>query len=171
MLVDTFAARLLEQGSGGAWRERSGALVFEARTKTGRLLLVKPQLFMNRSGGPLAEVAQFYKIPVAEIAVAHDEVDLPLGSLRIKVGGGDGGHNGIKSVIGSFGSPDFVRIRLGIGRPPSPQPTEAGIAGWVLGRFGGEEQSVVQELMTRGVLAIEALCAEGAKVAQNRFNS
>lgn len=172
LLVDRFAESLGSSAGPVSWRERSGALVCEARFRGERVILVKPQTFMNRSGEPLVQVMRFYKVEVGSIVVAHDEVDLPLGALRIKSGGGDGGHNGIKSVVSMLGSADFIRLRLGVGRPPVGQnlPPD-GIASWVLGRFSNEETSVVSELLTRGVLALEALCAEGVKTAQNRFNS
>jgi PTH1 family peptidyl-tRNA hydrolase len=166
LLVDAFAEQLAAISRQTlSWRERSGALVAEARFNDERLLLVKPQTFMNRSGEPLIQVMQFFKVEVAGVVVAHDEVDIPLGALRIKQGGGDGGHNGIKSVVSTLGSADFVRVRLGVGRPPIPAgvPTEAGIASWVLGRISAEEQPAIKELLTRGSLALEALCTETLK--------
>lgn len=174
MLADALYAAAAEKSLAGAWRERCGALVSEVRNGSERLLLVKPQTFMNRSGEPLVQVMQFYKIAVSGLVVLHDEVDLPLGALRIKQGGGDGGHNGIKSVVQSLGSAEFVRFRLGVGRPPVPQGVMIapdGIANWVLGRFGSEELPSVKELLTRSALALETLAAEGMKAAQNRFNS
>lgn len=172
LLLDRFAEQCSGEGAKPVWRERSGALVYEARFRGERIVLVKPQTYMNRSGEPLVQVMRFFKVEVGSVVVAHDEVDLPLGALRFKSGGGDGGHNGIKSVVSMLGSPDFIRLRLGIGRPPVGQnlPPD-GIASWVLGRFGSEELSVVSELLTRGVLALEAICSEGLKAAQNRFNS
>lgn len=178
MLVDALYASAAEKSQAGAWRERSGALVSEVRVGSERLLLVKPQTFMNRSGEPLVQVMQFYKVAASGIAVLHDEVDIPLGALRIKQGGGDGGHNGIKSVAQSLGTPEFVRFRLGIGRPPIPPGVDAanvqrpdGVSNWVLGRFAQEELAVIKELLTRATLALETLGAEGIKAAQNRFNS
>lgn len=175
MLADALYASAAEKSAAGAWRERTGALVSEVRSGAERLLLVKPQTYMNRSGEPLVQVMQFYKVTPAEIVVLHDEVDLPLGALRIKQGGGDGGHNGIKSVVQSLGTSDFVRFRLGVGRPVLPAGSEAaqadGVANWVLGRFAQEEQPSVKELLTRATLALETLEAQGVKAAQNRFNS
>lgn len=178
MLIDALYAHAAEKSQPGAWRERSGALCSEVRLGSERLLLVKPQTYMNRSGEPLVQVMQFYKVAVDGLVVLHDEVDIPLGSLRIKQGGGDGGHNGIKSIVQSLSSPEFVRFRLGIGRPmlpPGAERSEAvradGISNWVLGRFSQEEQPSVRQLLTRATLALETLSAEGLKAAQNRFNS
>ncbi len=171
MLVDALAEKL---GSGSAaWRDKGSAHVCELGSGPDRLMLIKPQTFMNLSGQPLAELANFLKIPPSAIVVAHDEVDIPLGALRMKQGGGDGGHNGIKSVAQCLGSGDFVRVRLGVGRPAAQDAaqSERSTADWVLGRFTVEERSVVQELLTRGVLAIECLRSEGLKAAQNKFNA
>jgi PTH1 family peptidyl-tRNA hydrolase len=172
MLVDAFSSHLALNNSPGVWKERSGALVSEARIGSERIWLVKPQTFMNRSGEPLAQVMQFFKVEAAGLVVLHDEVDLPLGSLRIKNGGGDGGHNGIKSVVAGIGSADFVRFRLGIGRPMvAAENANPDVSNWVLGRFSRDEQPIVSELLTRSTLALEALMADGITSAQNRFNS
>lgn len=172
VLVDAFVEKLAERRRVSAWKDRDGALICEVGEGPQRLLLVKPQTFMNRSGEPLAAIANFFKIEPAAIVVAHDEVDIPLGTLRLKQGGGDGGHNGIKSVLQCLGNADFVRIRLGVGRPPAVAGSDdRSTADWVLGRFSAEERSVAHEVVNRGVLALECLIGEGLKTAQNKFNS
>ena len=101
--------------------KRANADVAESRVAGVRAVLVRPRSYMNESGGPVAGVASFYKVPPERVVVVHDELDIPLGSIRTKLGGGDGGHNGLKSVRASLGSGEFVRVRLGIGRPPGRQ--------------------------------------------------
>lgn len=169
MVLDRFAeARRIFD-----WRRSGEALVAETVSPDGeRLLLVKPQSFMNRSGGPLGELGRFFKIGAAQIAVAHDDIDLPLGALRVKRGGGDGGHNGLRSIVEALGSPDFVRVRVGVGRPaPAPEGEwRPEVVDWVLGCFGGEEQRVFAEVRDRAVLLIEELLGGSLVSAQRKFN-
>jgi len=136
---------------------------------------------MNLSGGPVADMVNFYKILPAQVIVVHDEIDLPLGTIRIKCGGGDGGHNGLKSISQSLGSADFTRIRLGVGRPEElgagarqnsgEQFRGPSVSDWVLGSFTKEEEAVVDEMLGRATCAVEVLNREGLKVVQNRFNN
>lgn len=155
-------------GDRATWRQQCGVLLADASVGDTRLLIAKPQSFMNLSGEPLRRLCEFYKIAANEVIAVHDEIDIPLGAMRIKNDGGDGGHNGIRSLIEHLGANDFTRIRLGVGRPPDPRWE---VSDWVLGRFTAEEQVVVQEMLTRGALAVEELVARGVKSAQNRFNS
>ena len=99
-------------------------------------MLAKPRSFMNESGGPVAAVARFYKIAPEQITVVHDELDLPFGALRLKRGGGEGGHNGVRSLVASLGSPEFARVRVGVGRPPGRQDA----ADYVLRDFTAAER-------------------------------
>ena len=154
------------------WKNENNALFISCdlslkRTKH-RVLLVKPQSYMNRSGEPLAKIAGFYKVPASQIIVVHDELDLPLGTVRIRLGGGLAGHNGLKSIQQQVGTPDFYRVRLGIGRPPI---AEMEMAAWVLAKFSSEEAGVVAEMSRRGVGAVEELITSGLKSAQNLYNS
>lgn len=126
-----------------------------------------PRSYMNESGGPVAALLDFYKIPVERLVVAHDELDIPLGALRLKLGGGDNGHNGLKSIRKSLGSGDYFRVRLGIGRPPGRQDP----ADFVLRPFGGKERDEVDLMCARAGDAIEVLLATGLEAAQNQFNS
>lgn len=164
------------QGSLGqaGWSDRSSYL--EAPLSVAGVwsaVLVKPQTFMNRSGEPLREVLSFRKIPIAQVIVVHDEIDLPFGSVRIKVGGGDGGHNGLRSISAQCGGREYARVRVGVGRPMPGSPMavdEVGVARWVLSRFSSEERPLAEELVGRAAAAVVCLALEGLKVAQNRYN-
>lgn len=163
-----FIDRLLASLNPGQsdFKEKLGAQVCVSSICNQELLVVKPQSFMNESGRSVAALAGFYKIKPEEIIVAHDELDVPLGTLRIKDGGGDGGHNGVKSLIACLGSPAFCRLRLGIGRPLGViDPSD-----WVLGRFSGEEHSVILNVFERAAEALSELLKNGLKSAQNRYN-
>ena len=131
-----------------------------------RVVASRTRGFMNESGGPVACLSDFYKVPVEQIIVLHDELDLPLGGLRLKLGGGDNGHNGLRSLRRSLGSGDFHRIRLGIGRPPGRQDP----ADFVLRPFTGAERTEVDLLCVEAVDAIEVLVRQGLPAAQNLFN-
>ena len=158
MVVDQFAAQC-----GANW-ERSTK--WEARSaKCGDILLVKPTSFMNRSGHPLFAVAQFYKIPAAEILVVLDDFSLPLGRLRIRQSGGPGGHNGLESIIVQFGSEEIPRLRVGIGAAP-----RAGAVDYVLGRFFDEEKPLVRSTIERAVDAVKCAIDNGVVSAMNIFN-
>lgn len=116
----------------------------------------------------MGELLGFYKIPPSELVVVHDEVDLPMGTIRLKSGGGDGGHNGIRSVAAVLGK-EFARVRFGVGRPEGPHGPS--VSDWVLGRFGAEEEPQLEAMIERGVEACVELCRSGLKVSQNKFNS
>jgi PTH1 family peptidyl-tRNA hydrolase len=129
-------------------------------------VLARSRGFMNESGGPVSCLMEFYKVPLAQLVVLHDELDLPLGALRIKTGGGDNGHNGLRSIRRSLDSGEFHRIRLGIGRPPGRQdPAE-----FVLRPFTSSERTEVDLLLSEAVDAVEVLVREGLAAAQNQFN-
>src|SRR5437868_1297104 len=123
--VGFLVAELLAQRTGARFSRARRAAAEVAETRLGyggpRLILVKPMTFMNLSGGPVAGLAQFYKVPVERIIAVHDELDLPWAVLRLKIGGGEGGHNGLRSMSRSLGSKDYLRVRFGIGRPPGRQ--------------------------------------------------
>jgi len=168
MLLDELAR---EAGPSG-WRERDRALLTEVMIEGRRLTLLKPQTFMNLSGEAVAPFARFNRIAAEEILVVHDEIDLEAGSLRIKEGGGDGGHNGLKSLQAHLGSGSFVRLRLGIGRPgevPGRDRREE-VSSWVLSRFSREERPGVDEQLRRGRDAVIDLIRSGVREAQNRWN-
>jgi peptidyl-tRNA hydrolase, PTH1 family len=121
---------------------------------------------MNESGGPVVSVARFYKVPVEQIIVVHDELDLPFGALRLKRGGGDGGHNGLRSATAALGSGEYLRVRLGIDRPPGRQDA----ADYVLREFSSTERKDLGFHVDRAADAVEALLADGLEAAQSAFN-
>ena len=162
MTVDVLARRV-----GGSFKShKTNADVLEARVADTRCVLAKPRVFMNTSGGPAAGLAKFFKTPLDHIVVIHDELDLEPGSMRIKLGGGDNGHNGLKSLRASLGSGEFYRVRLGIGRPPGRQDP----ADFVLRDFPAAEREDVGVQVERAADAIELLVAQGLVAAQNAFN-
>lgn len=155
------------------WQERSGYL--EATVSIGEwsASLVKPMTFMNRSGEPLQRFLAYRKIPIAEVIVVHDEIDIPFGALRSKVDGGEGGHNGLRSISELCGGRGYARVRVGVGKPPPGSPLASrpdGVATWVLGRFTHEEQSYAEELVARAAAAAVLLGRQGLKAAQNTYN-
>lgn len=131
------------------------------------VVLLKPQTFMNLSGTSVAACARFHKIAADRVWTIHDDLDLPLGRLRIRVGGGAGGHNGVKSVIERLGTPEFARFRMGIGRPASQIPIED----YVVQPFGAEEREAAQALVERTADAIETALKDGLTRAMNLYNA
>jgi peptidyl-tRNA hydrolase, PTH1 family len=129
--------------------------------------LVKPQTFMNLSGESVGELSRFYKVPNDRVVIVHDELDLPFGQIRLKTSGGDGGHNGLKSLIQHLGGNDFLRLRIGVGRPPQPGPDAAA---YVLQNFTNQEQEALPEILNRATDAIEAVVFDGVLKAMNTFN-
>jgi PTH1 family peptidyl-tRNA hydrolase len=121
---------------------------------------------MNESGGPIVGVSRFYKVPVDRLTIVHDDLDLPFGTLRLKRGGGDGGHNGLRSATAALGSREYARVRFGIGRPPGRQDP----ADYVLRDFSTAERKDLGYLVDRAADAVEALLSEGLDAAQNAFN-
>jgi PTH1 family peptidyl-tRNA hydrolase len=161
------------EGLGGrlAAHRRCRAEVFEGRVGPPghgsiRVVAARPRSYMNESGGPVACLLSFYRVPIEQLVVLHDELDLPLGGLRLKCGGGDNGHNGLRSIRRALGSGEFHRVRLGIGRPPGRQdPAE-----FVLRPFAAAERPEVELLSGDARDAVEILVREGLPAAQNRFN-
>jgi PTH1 family peptidyl-tRNA hydrolase len=129
------------------------------------VILVKPQTYMNKSGAAVGPLARYYKIDPAHVLVIYDELDLPLGTLRLREQGGAGGHNGMKSIIQQLGN-DFPRLRLGIGRPAGRMPPAA----YVLQDFGPDEQPVVAEMLDEAVRAVVTFLREGIDMAMSRHN-
>lgn len=165
LVVDLLAARI------GARFKAPRALhgradVVEDRLAGVPVVLVKPRSYMNDSGGPVVSVARFYKVPVEQLVVVHDDLDLPFGALRLKRGGGDGGHNGLRSATAALGSNDYLRVRFGIGRPPGRQDP----ADFVLREFSAAERKDLAFHVDRAADAVEALLSNGLEAAQNAFN-
>jgi peptidyl-tRNA hydrolase, PTH1 family len=148
-------------------RERSRVLAASGRLAGLPVLIAKPMSFMNLSGGPAGAAASFYKIPPARMVVVHDELDLPFGAIRLKLGGGDNGHNGLRSLTAAFGTRDYYRVRIGIGRPPGRQDP----ADFVLRDFGPAERKELPLLLERSADAVESLLRDGLAAAQNEFNT
>ncbi len=159
---------LLADRMGGRFKAHRGrADVVEGRLAGRRVVLTKPKSYMNESGGPVASMRGFFKVPVERIVVVHDELDLPFGGLRLKRGGGDGGHNGLKSLTTSLGSKDYLRVRFGIGRPPGRQDPAA----YVLKDFSTTERRELPFLFDRAADAAEALVVQSLEQAQNAFHA
>jgi peptidyl-tRNA hydrolase, PTH1 family len=166
MVLDLLAARA---GSGFKSRKAAGgaaADVVEGRLAGVSVVLAKPRSYMNESGGPAAAVARFYKIAPEQIIVVHDELDLPFGVLRLKRGGGEAGHNGVRSLVASLGSPEFARVRVGVGRPPGRQDA----ADYVLRDFSSAERKELPLIIELAADAVEAVLSGGLEAAQNRYN-
>ncbi|MCU1413898.1 MAG: aminoacyl-tRNA hydrolase [Microbacteriaceae bacterium] len=149
--------------------QKTNAMVAEGRTgiEGPRLILAKPNSFMNLSGGPTAALLKFYKLPPSQLIVVHDELDIPFDRIRLKFGGGSGGHNGIKDIVSAIGTPDFTRVRVGIGRPPGRQSA----ADFVLRDFGSTERATLPNLLTDAADAVEQIAREGLTAAQLRFHT
>jgi peptidyl-tRNA hydrolase, PTH1 family len=161
-IADELAARARAAG----WRAKYGAALCEIAIGGERALLCKPMEFMNVSGQAVARVAGFWKIPPARTVVAYDELDLPLGRLKLGTGGGHGGHNGVRSMIADLGTADFARVRVGIGRPPGGRDP----ADFLLSDFTRAEEKDVGELVGRAADAVEAIVKSGLTAAMNAFN-
>lgn len=149
---------------------RAVAEVAEGRLGVGvdapRLALVKPITYMNLSGGPVASLAQFYKVEPDHIVAVHDELDLPFGQIRCKLGGGEGGHNGLRSMSKSLSTKDYNRVRLGIGRPPGRQDP----ADYVLSDFSAAERKELDFLVDRAADMVESIISRGLEWTQNAYH-
>ncbi|CAB5047589.1 unannotated protein [freshwater metagenome] len=156
--------------SGSFLSHKARADVLEGRLGVGidapSLILAKAKSYMNESGGPGKALADFYKTPLDHIIVIHDELDLPFEAIRSKLGGGDNGHNGLKSLSKSLGGPGYLRMRMGIGRPQGRQDP----ADFVLKPFSTEERKVLPLFVDRGSDAVESLLTRGLEETQQRFN-
>ena len=152
---------------------RINKMRFKALTQTvdigsHRVLLMKPQTYMNLSGDAIAQAAKFYKVPPERVIVVSDETALPIGKLRIRRGGSSGGHNGLKSIIARLGTDQFPRIRLGVGAPPHP---DYDMADWVLAAFKGQDAADMEAVAEKAADAVACYITEGADKAMNKFNT
>ena len=158
---------LLGERVGARFKAHKGrADVVEGRLAGQRAVLAKPKTYMNLSGGPVASLRDFFKVPTERIVVVHDELDIPYGTLRLKQGGGDNGHNGLRSITSSIGSKDYLRLRVGVGRPPGRQDP----ADYVLKDFSGAERKDLAFHVDRAADAVEALLTGPLDAAQNTFH-
>ncbi len=150
-------------------RHKTAALVAEGRVSPGgpRFVMAKPTTFMNVSGSPVAALLRFYSLPASRLIVVHDELDLPFDTLKIKVGGGHGGHNGLRDIIAAAATNEFIRIRMGVGRPPGRQSA----ADFVLHDFSVSERGTLPNLIADAADAIELIASDGVVAAQQKFHA
>lgn len=147
-------------------KTRHKALLGEGTWGGGRVVLAKPQTFMNLSGESISELVQWYKITTSQLVIIYDDIDLEIGKLRIRPQGSAGSHNGMRSIIDKLGKDDFPRVRIGIGAPPIGW----GLADYVLSRFLENEKEIAFQSMMKAVDAVEAIIQKGVPDAMNRFN-
>lgn len=163
LVADVLAARIGD----GFRRNRQRLLAASGKLAGHAVTVAKPMSYMNLSGGPVASFAAYHKIPAGQIVIVHDEIDLPFGTIRLKCGGGDAGHNGIKSVASALRTVEFNRVRIGVGRPPGRRVA----ADHVLGDFTKTERNELPLLIDRAADAVEALIERGLAAAQNEFHA
>jgi PTH1 family peptidyl-tRNA hydrolase len=165
LVADLLATRM---GAKFGRNKRAHADVAEGRLGFGgpKVILAKPLTFMNLSGAPVVALAQFFKVPLEHIIAVHDELDVPFGQVRAKRGGGEGGHNGLRSMSKSLGAKEYARVRFGIGRPPGRQEP----ADYVLSDFAGAERKELDFLVDRAADVVEAVMLEGVEWAQNKYH-
>ena len=161
MVVDELARR-----HGGAFKGKFSGRLADVRLGDARLALLKPETFMNESGTSIQAAAAFYKVAPEHVVVVHDDVDLEVGRLQARLGGGLAGHNGLRSIAARMGSQDFLRLRIGVGRPG--RGDRRPVADYVLSPFAPEDDA--EALVTRAADAVEAVVAEGLEETQRRFN-
>jgi len=166
-IADLLAART---GARFSRHRRAVAEVAEARLGVGidapQLVIAKPLSYMNLVGGPISALCQFYKIAPAQVVAVHDELDLPYGAVRAKLGGGEGGHNGLRSMSRSLATKDYLRVRFGISRPPGRQDP----ADYVLSDFSATERKELDFLIDRAADVVESLVVQGLEPTQNAFH-
>ena len=148
------------------WRLLPNALVGRGRIERVECVLMKPLTFMNRSGPSVKKAAGFFNIPCKDVLVVHDDIDLAFGRLKIKEKGGDGGHQGVRSLIDALGDDHFARLRLGVGRPETVDAAD-----YVLGKFKPDEEKALNQIITMARDAIITILGEGTKEGMNRFNN
>ena len=161
LVLDELARR-----HGGSWRSKFSGSLAETRLDGLRVALLKPETYMNESGRSVAAAARFFKVDPDSLLVVHDDVDLEAGRLQARRGGGLAGHNGLRSLAQDLGTQDFLRLRIGVGRPGRGDPRP--VSDWVLSPFAPEED--VEALVARSADAVEAIALEGLETAQSRFN-
>jgi len=159
-------AVLAERMSARFKAHRTRCDIAEGRLAGQVVTLARPRSYMNLSGGPVAALAAFYKLPADRIVVVHDELDIPFGAIRLKLGGGDNGHNGLRSITAALGTRDYHRVRFGIGRPPGRMDPAA----YVLKDFSAPERKDLPLEVDRAADAVEALLAKGLTAAQNEYH-
>jgi len=164
MVADLLAERI---GSGFKVHKKSGAEVTTGRLGNRAVVLAKPRVYMNESGRQVGPLAKFYSVSPADVVVLHDELDIDFGRIRLKLGGGEGGHNGLRSVAAALGTKDFQRVRIGVGRPPGRKDPAA----YVLENFSAVERPEVPTICEQAADAVELLLAQGLEAAQNTVHA
>jgi PTH1 family peptidyl-tRNA hydrolase len=166
--VGFLVADSLAQRVGGRFtaHKKSGADLLQARLDGRQVLIAKPRSYMNLSGRSVAALARFFSVPPTEVVVIHDELDIPFGEIRLNRGGGEGGHNGLRSVSGALTSKDYLRTRIGIGRPPGRQDP----ADYVLKPFSSVERKELPTVVEQAADAVELLLRVGLEAAQNQLH-
>src|ERR1700761_6965956 len=164
MVAERLAARL---GSAFKAHKRSGAEIVTGRLGGHSVVLAKPRCYMNESGRQVGPLAKFYSVPAGDVVIIHDELDIEFGQIRLKLGGGEGGHNGLRSVANALGTKDFQRVRIGIGRPPGRKDP----ATFVLESFTATERPEVPTICEQAADATELLLELGLEPAQNRVHA
>jgi PTH1 family peptidyl-tRNA hydrolase len=164
VVVDAIAAR-----AGADFRSKHQGLLARASLRARDVVLLKPQTYMNRSGDSVQPAAAFFRVVPGDVVVVHDEIDLPWGDVRVKLGGGHAGHNGLRDIIERLGTPEFVRVRVGVGKP-APGSRSDGKA-WVLSGFGAEQRAELPGVVDRAVEAVERIVADGVAAAMNVVNA
>ena len=165
MVLDELASRL-----GGTFKvHKTRAQVLESRLRPGgpRVVLAKPMTYMNTSGGPVAGLAKFYDIPAERVIAVHDEIDIPFAALKLKIGGGEGGHNGLRDMSKALSTKDYYRVRVGVGRPPGRMDA----ASYVLKPFSSTEAKELPFLLDDAADAVEVLVEQGLLEAQQKFHA
>ena len=164
MAIDLIA----EKYGATPFKTKNKALISECKIGGERVLLVKPQTYMNLSGEAVAPLSRFYKIPLEDIFVLFDDISLPVGNIRIRKKGSAGGHNGVKSLIQHLSSQDFARLKIGVGAKPSP---DSDLKDWVLGGIPKDEQETFKRAVENTALAVEEMLKNGIDSAMNKYNS
>lgn len=163
MVIDRLCIRLNARLTRYQFKSLSGTAEYEGQ----KLLLVKPQTYMNLSGQAVGGLVRFYKVPLEQVLVIHDDLDLPPGSLRLRPGGGSAGQKGVQSIIDQLGTPNFPRLRIGIGRPPGRMDA----ADYVLQPFDREEWPLISQTLERAVDAVLTFVTQGLEKAMTRYNA
>ncbi|MCX4247625.1 aminoacyl-tRNA hydrolase [Paraliomyxa miuraensis] len=166
MVVERWLDDHLPPGSSAPWREKFHARTATASVAGQRVVVLQPQTFMNRSGKSVVAATQFHRVPPGQVLVVHDELDFPPGRLAIKLGGGHGGHNGLRDIIAQSGNSEFVRIRVGIGRPLRG----GDVSRWVLTDFDPHDTAMLPDVVDRAARAATAVIRDGVRSAMNAFN-
>lgn len=166
-VLQELASRALPMPASFSTHKRTNCEIAQTRLADKPVVLARPRSYMNLSGGPVAAVAKYFSVTPTDIIVIHDEIDIDFGQVRLKRGGGEGGHNGLRSLSGSLGTRDYIRVRAGVGRPPG----RMAVADFVLKRFSKLEQPDVPFLIQDAADAVELLLKHGLGTAQNQVHS